>query len=228
MKTTKLRTFVGQAAYFEPLLTSCFFILTLFSKIALLLETSTKFRWLFIDFIFFKSIKIDRSRAKRLQNFDDILKNRVPARDVVKTSSIYLLKGEILGRSFWYRIDIGFLDFAIWIFDRLRKDFYINSIPNYFAQDRSLLIKIALPCGTSWKFWWINLQNSRSRSRRPRNLSFSSVQNRAAVRSVLKSLIRWFFKIVLPLETSSKIRRFILSRGICLRIYFDIGFVVRI
>ena len=95
-----------------------------------------------------KTFKL-RSRAERLQNFDDVLKNRVPARDVLKISSMCLLKGEVLGGSFWYRFGIGFLGFVLRVFDRLRKEFYTNSILNCFAQDRSLSTKIALPRGAS-------------------------------------------------------------------------------
>ena len=86
-----------------------------------------------------------RSRAEGLQNFDDVLKNRVPARDVLKISSICRLKGEVLGGSF-----LGFvlrvLDHQL---DRLRKNVYTHSILNCFAQDPCLSIKIALPCVAS-------------------------------------------------------------------------------
>ena len=62
-----------------------------------------------------------RSRAERFQNFDDVLENCGPARDVLKIMSVCLLKGEVLGGSFWYRFGIGFLGFALRAFDRLRK-----------------------------------------------------------------------------------------------------------
>ena len=75
------------------------------SKIALSFEISSKFRWFYIDFIFLCGA------------FWIFLwfsfKNRIPAWDVLEISSIYLLKREILGRSFWYRIDIGFVGFFI-------------------------------------------------------------------------------------------------------------------
>ena len=78
-----------------------------------------------------------------------MMENRVFVRDVLKILSLCLLKGEVLRGSLEYRFGIGFLGFVFRVFDRLRKKFYVNSIQNCFAQDRSLSIKSALPCGAS-------------------------------------------------------------------------------
>ena len=100
------------------------------------------------------------SRAEHSENFDVIIKNRAPARDILKILSIYFLKSEVLGRTFWYRIRRILRS----NFDRLRNDFYTNSIPNCFAlkvvlfqpKSRSRAEHLenfdenrALPCGAS-------------------------------------------------------------------------------
>ena len=97
-------------------------ILMLFSKIALSLETSSKFRCFVKTFFDVMKTSKLRSRSERLQNFDDVLNNCVFARDVLKISLMCLLKGEVLGRSFWYRFGVGFLGLVFRVFDRLRKN----------------------------------------------------------------------------------------------------------
>ena len=56
------------------------------------------------------------SHAERLENFDDVLKNRVFARDVFKVSSICLLQGEVLGGRF-------FLGFVLRVLHRFKEEF---------------------------------------------------------------------------------------------------------
>ena len=98
MRTSKLRTFVGQSAYFEPRLTFCY-LDALFKNSALARDV-LKISLIFVTFLnVIKTSKL-RSSAERLQNFDDVLKNRVLARDVFKISSICRLQGEVLGGSF--------------------------------------------------------------------------------------------------------------------------------
>ena len=58
MKTSELRTFVGQSAYFEPLLTFCY------------LEAIFKNRALARDVLEISFSK--RSKLERLQHFDDV------------------------------------------------------------------------------------------------------------------------------------------------------------
>ena len=80
MKTSKLRTFVGQSSYFEPRLTFGY-LDAIFKNCALardVLKNSLLF-FCFNNFGFMKTSKL-HSRAERLQHSDDVLKNRVFAR----------------------------------------------------------------------------------------------------------------------------------------------------
>ena len=71
MKTSKLRTFVGQSAYFEPVLTFCY-LDAIFKNRALAPDVLK----IFVDCLsilsFSKRSKLC-SRAERLHNFDDVV-----------------------------------------------------------------------------------------------------------------------------------------------------------
>ena len=83
IKTSKLRTFVGQSAYFEPLLTFVY-LEAIFKNRALARDVLKISLILFEIILSFSNRSKLRSRAERPQNFDDVLKTRVPARDVLK------------------------------------------------------------------------------------------------------------------------------------------------
>ena len=83
------------------------------------------------------------SRAEHSENFDDLSSKIALPRDILKILSIYFLKSEVLGGTFWYRIRRILRS----NFDRLRNDFYTNSIPNCFALRVVLFQPNALPCG---------------------------------------------------------------------------------
>ena len=98
MKTSKFRTFVGRSAHSEPLLTFCY--LEAIFKNRALARDALEISLILSVLSFSKRAKIALPRGVSSKIYNDVLRNRVPAPDVLKILSIYLLKGEVLGGSF--------------------------------------------------------------------------------------------------------------------------------